>query len=39
MSFETTDAKMEEKMKIYLDMCTFNRPFDNQEQMKIRLET
>ena len=26
-------------MKIYLDMCTLNRPFDNQEQMKIRLET
>jgi hypothetical protein len=25
--------------KIYLDNCCFNRPFDNQEQMRIRLET
>jgi len=27
------------KPKIYLDNCCYNRPFDNQEQMKIRLET
>jgi hypothetical protein len=27
------------KHKIYLDVCTFNRPFDEQAQMKIRLET
>ncbi|MDR0963261.1 MAG: hypothetical protein LBM60_01425 [Clostridium sp.] len=27
------------KPKIYLDNCTFNRPFDDQGQMKIRLET
>jgi hypothetical protein len=26
-------------MRIYLDNCTFNRPFDNQAQIKIRLET
>ena len=25
--------------KIYLDVCSFNRPFDDQAQMKIRLET
>ena len=25
--------------KIYLDNCSYNRPFDNQEQIKIRLET
>jgi hypothetical protein len=25
--------------KIYLDTCCYNRPFDNQEQIKIRLET
>jgi len=25
--------------KIYLDNCSFNRPFDNQSQMKIKLET
>ena len=27
------------KPKIYLDICTYNRPFDVQSQMKIRLET
>ena len=26
-------------IKIYLDNCGYNRPFDNQSQMKIRLET
>jgi len=26
-------------MKIYLDNCSYNRPFDDQSQMKIRLET
>ena len=26
-------------IKVYLDNCCYNRPFDNQEQMKIRLET
>jgi len=26
-------------MKIYLDNCCFNRPFDNQLEIKIRLET
>jgi hypothetical protein len=25
-------------MRIYLDNCCFNRPFDNQAQTKIRLE-
>ena len=25
-------------MKIYLDNCCFNRPFDKQNQMRIRLE-
>lgn len=25
-------------MKIYLDNCCFNRPFDDQKQIKIRLE-
>jgi hypothetical protein len=24
--------------KIYLDVCCFNRPFDNQTQERIRLE-
>jgi len=27
------------KPKIYLDNCSYNRPFDDQLQMKIRLET
>ena len=26
-------------MRIYLDNCCFNRPFDNQNQLKIQLET
>jgi predicted nucleic acid-binding protein len=26
-------------MKIYLDNCCYNRPFDEQEQMRIYLET
>jgi len=28
-----------EKMKIYLDNCSFNRPFDFQGDIKIRLES
>jgi len=27
------------KPKIYLDNCSYNRPFDDQMQIKIRLET
>jgi predicted nucleic acid-binding protein len=27
------------KLRLYLDNCCFNRPFDNQEQWKIYLET
>ncbi|MGD0090134.1 MAG: PIN domain protein [Planctomycetota bacterium] len=26
-------------MRIYLDNCCFNRPFDNQSQMRVRLES
>lgn len=26
-------------MKIYLDMCCYNRPYDDQSQLKIALET
>jgi len=26
-------------MRIYLDNCSFNRPFDDQTQLRIRLET
>jgi predicted nucleic acid-binding protein len=26
-------------MKIYLDNCSFNRPFDDQTSMRIKLET
>ena len=25
-------------MRIYLDNCCFNRPFDDQRQVRIRLE-
>lgn len=27
------------KIKVYLDNCCFNRPFDNQTQIRINLET
>lgn len=27
------------KLKVYLDNCCFNRPFDDQTQLKIHLET
>jgi hypothetical protein len=26
-------------MKLYLDNCCFNRPFDDQSHLRIRLET
>ena len=26
-------------VKIYLDNCCYNRPFDDQKQIKIQLET
>ncbi|MFI3219791.1 MAG: hypothetical protein QX189_11830 [Methylococcales bacterium] len=26
-------------MKIYLDNCLFNRPFDEQSHIRIRIET
>ena len=26
-------------MKLYLDICVYNRPFDNQHQERIALET
>jgi len=26
-------------LRLYLDICTFNRPFDDQNQLKIKLET
>ena len=27
------------KAKIYLDICCFNRPYDDQDQLRIELET
>ena len=27
-----------EKVKVYLDNCTYNRPFDDQSQIRISLE-
>ena len=26
-------------MRVYLDNCCYNRPFDEQDQLRIRLET
>jgi len=28
-----------ETLRLYLDVCSYNRPFDSQSQMKVRLET
>jgi len=30
---------MERTIRLYLDNCCFNRPFDDQSQIRIRLET
>ncbi|GHU47637.1 hypothetical protein FACS1894120_5790 [Clostridia bacterium] len=27
------------KLLVYLDNCCYNRPFDNQEQRSVQLET
>ena len=27
------------KIRVYLDNCTYNRPFDDQSQIRISLET
>ena len=27
------------RMRVYLDNCCYNRPFDDQGQMRVRLET
>jgi predicted nucleic acid-binding protein len=29
----------ESRMRVYLDNCCFNRPFDDQAQTRVRLET
>ncbi len=26
-------------MRIYLDMCCYNRPYDDQSQLKVAMET
>ena len=26
-------------MRIYLDMCCYNRPYDDQTQLKVAMET
>jgi predicted nucleic acid-binding protein len=30
---------VEYRMRVYLDNCCFNRPFDDQAQVRVRLET
>jgi len=27
------------KIQVYLDNCCFNRPYDNQERLSVKLET
>jgi predicted nucleic acid-binding protein len=36
---DTQDTFGGRKLRLYLDSCTFNRPFDDQNQLKIKLET
>jgi hypothetical protein len=41
-SFTFTDNDLcytKNKMKVYLDNCALNRPFDDQSQERIRIET
>ncbi len=30
---------MNNKIKVYLDNCCFNRPYDDQSSLSVRLET
>jgi hypothetical protein len=40
LSADKNSLKREvQHMKIYLDNCCFNRPFDDQSQIRIRIET
>ena len=38
MSYEFIARMVRSSMKIYLDNCCFNRPFDDQSQLRILLE-
>ena len=35
----TKNTGVQPKMRIYLDNCCFNRPYDDQSQLRISLET
>ena len=35
----TKNTGVQPKMRIYLDNCCFNRPYDDQSQLRILLET
>jgi hypothetical protein len=37
--FKYSRQKAGGNLRLYLDNCTFNRPFDDQKQLKIKLET
>jgi hypothetical protein len=39
MSVIINILEKESAMRIYFDNCSYNRPFDDQSQIKIRLET
>jgi len=36
---DVSENKPEKRVKIYLDNCCFNRPFDDQSFLTVRLET
>jgi len=37
--FTMVDDRIERKIRVYLDNCCFNRPFDDKNQIRIFLET
>jgi len=38
MKGQRQKSMSEKKLRLYLDMCVFNRPFDDQSQSKIMIE-
>ena len=42
LSYDVVESTCEEvtgAMRIYLDMCCYNRPYDDQSQLRVHLET
>lgn len=39
MAYKSYSLNEEEKMRVYLDNCCFNRPFDDQTSLIVQFET